>query len=134
VTPATLTHRIAQLPRRTRHIVASIVAWRMSPEEPQGMSQEWRDRANEWAGIWAMVTDHDASYPWPSEEEVGDALRECGVDENIIRAALVGYMIHGEPLVANTGAYRTGPDVRTWAEQLASAMAIDSKYQWSEMA
>jgi hypothetical protein len=129
----TLTHRIAQLPRRTRHIVASIVAWRMSPEEPQGMSQEWRDRANEWAGIWALAKDHGTHYKWPSNDELRDALREVGIAPRIIADAIAMYDSHGEPETAARNTFRFGY-YRAHGTKPQEKPRVDRKYEWSAQA
>ena len=132
MTPKTLTNRVAELPYRLRHIVACIVAQRLSPRDPQGaITQEWRERAAPYKQLWAMARDHEPHYEWPASDELADVLRSLGLGRKLIADAIAMYDSHGEPETAAQGQYH--------ARQLGyfrpegtkpGADKVDDKYEW----
>ena len=78
------TKAIAELPDRTRHIVAGIVAWRLDFDDD-----------GSWADVWRMAHDHGKHYPWPNPYELRAALRLIGLPSRIANEAVAIYASYG---------------------------------------
>ena len=79
------TKAIAELPDRTRHIVAGIVAHRLSGDE---CDPAYRP-------LWKMAHEHGKHYEWPTHFELRRELTALGIHVAIINEALAAYDSYG---------------------------------------
>ena len=87
------TKAIAELPDRTRHIVAGIVAYKLD---------EYDDGT--WKPLWEMCREHEAHYEWPKTWEVAQALDRCGFSLRHFSKELALYNSYGDDVM--TGGVR----------------------------
>jgi hypothetical protein len=86
--PNELASAIKQIPYKTRHVVASIVAYNFAPNH-------CRDDIH-WQSIWAMSRDHEPSYEWPSADEIRQNLIALGIYIGKVEKIVAKYDSYGD--------------------------------------
>ena len=133
MTPEQLTAKVRSLPDSTRHVVAGIVAWKLSPRDRLEDSASFERDCKPWREMWDMVTDHDCRYEWPTTADVAQALRACGLNLNMFVKALATYNSYGDD-VKTAAVFRHHTDSHdTIAEASARRRELD-KYDLCEVA
>ena len=117
---ATLTASIAALSDRTRHIVAGIVAYKLTDDTPA------------FAPLWDLCRDHGQHYDWPTTRELALALSDCGLSRRAFARELAVYDSYGDAVsTADPIAHHYGSIYTTDSDRVARRGAVDKRYEWS---
>ena len=130
MTVGKLTTTIAAMPRHLRHVIASIVAYQLSPTEPRRIDDEYRRKTAPWQEIWRMARDHGPRYRWPTSEEVAGGLAACGVAKRTIDKLVAIYDDYGDVKTANVNVYHMGYN-RPEGTKALPTKKVSRDYEWS---